>query len=923
MALRRSFRVVLVLAVLIGVAPAPSPAVAYRSGPRWQPEFFPSYSNVVQYVIEPGLTGQLNTRAGSAVADAVPVIQAASLQWSQPTPLSLQYNSGWDPNFPVTIRAWDFTAGNVPLACGVDNFMYAATCERGDPQNANPEFTGYLTRNRTLFNISNGYRWNTNNIHGPQVINGQGVNQSDLYTVILHEFGHVLSLDHEDRQGYTPNVMNFSGNVLRQALEEDDKQGVVQLYGPWTGWESSAHQAVGLSNTVALYQRNNPDARLWNEVANESLVPVGTQTVQTVAGPYQVVPFTGTRQVQFTGVAQTSNAYAYMALFSAERDGKNLSFYTWITDGMHLTWKQNNAIQETMSVDIQFGDNTWMRDEPERCDAERCYPYTDNYGGYIHPAERDTRFDRAHIWTERKGWFSYDIDLSPFAGKRIQQIVIAYDNTRNGTTGPFHAFIDDLRLIPPGGQATLGTDTIGSGTIAVTPPGNVFPTGTTVTLNPQPSSNNVFRYWIIDGIANGWPSGSVSLTLKHNHTATAVFAPLASFNDIATSPYFTAIQQIASRRIALGYTDAACQQRGLAPPCFVPNDGVLRAQMAAFIARGVEGWDIEDWGNTFSDGGGIDADLWRNVGTLQHYGVANGYDAATCAARGVAHPCFGPNDPVTNAQSITFITRAMVNQGLWDPQPGQTIPYAGVPSVHLDDVKTFYYYTQDRGGVPDAGGWGPTQWNNTSSRGWFAEAEWRTLNDYYSDAANVQSAVVGTNTFSDEFATKNTSAWSWSTYQTVPFTVDWSPAVKSVGSGTGYQSTFWRTGTLTSRKVIELRFKVTGTNTQAHFAVDDGAGRRFGAIAAGGRLYPYYNDGAGFVYPANSDLFTSLQVDTWYILRITIDDTGGFRVWAWPEHQPHQIGSYGRKMTPGRPWKFQHWIYRDIAYIDNYREFTP
>src|SRR5688500_6512407 len=87
-----------------------------------------------------------------------------------------------------------------------------------------------------------------------------------------------------------------------------------------------------------------------------------------------------------------------------------------------------------------------------------------------------------------------------------------------------------------------------------------------------------------------------------------------------------------------------------------PNDGVLRAQMAAFIARGIDHWDIEDWGNPFSDGGGINADLWRNVGTLAHYQVALGYDQNTCAARGVAYPCFGPNDPVTNAQTITFIT---------------------------------------------------------------------------------------------------------------------------------------------------------------------------------------------------------------------------------------------------------------------------
>lgn len=51
-----------------------------------------------------------------------------------------------------------------------------------------------------------------------------------------------------------------------------------------------------------------------------------------------------------------------------------------------------------------------------------------------------------------------------------------------------------------------------------------------------------------------------------------------------------------------------------------------------------DGADGEDWGNQFSDRGGLIEGLWRNVGTLQHYRVAFGYDGAACATRNTAPP---------------------------------------------------------------------------------------------------------------------------------------------------------------------------------------------------------------------------------------------------------------------------------------------
>ena len=66
----------------------------------------------------------------------------------------------------------------------------------------------------------------------------------------------------------------------------------------------------------------------------------------------------------------------------------------------------------------------------------------------------------------------------------------------------------------------------------------------------------------------------------------------------------------------------------------------------------------------------------------------------------------------------------MITKGYWVAQPVAPIPYQGVPSVLLTEVRTFHFYT---GGVPDA----PSNWNDGADRGWFAQALWAALNSYW------------------------------------------------------------------------------------------------------------------------------------------------------------------------------------------------
>jgi hypothetical protein len=184
--------------------------------------------------------------------------------------------------------------------------------------------------------------------------------------------------------------------------------------------------------------------------------------------------------------------------------------------------------------------------------------------------------------------------------------------------------------------------------------------------------------------------------------------PVPTFCDASPStPYYEAIAQLASRGIIRGYANG----------CFGPNDTTLRGQMAALIARAM-GWDAEDHGNHFLDRGSVDVDLWRNVGTLAFYNVARGFPDGT----------YKPTAPVLNAQVISFITRAMVAKGYWQPQPDDPALYPNVPAAsgHRKDLITYYTHAGAVPGSDPFAAW--PQWNQPSARGWFAQALWQAFN---------------------------------------------------------------------------------------------------------------------------------------------------------------------------------------------------
>ena len=259
----------------------------------------------------------------------------------------------------------------------------------------------------------------------------------------------------------------------------------------------------------------------------------------------------------------------------------------------------------------------------------------------------------------------------------------------------------------PGAGDVLRGNARGAGTFP-------YPTGSGIAVRPAPAAGNIFVGWTVDGRAVGSAS-PLSVTMSAPHTLVANFAPRQVFAD--ATPDRTgateAIAQLAVRGVIKGCDPAV----GL----FCPTDPTLRAQMAVLIVRAM-GWGAEHPANPFSDRAGVDDELWQATAIMAAHKVANGYGDGT----------FGTTGPVLNAQVISFITRAMVNQGYWQTRPDDPLVYANVPasSGHRQDLVTYAYYA---GSVRGTAGTAARfdGWDAPASRAWFAYTFWQALGSYF------------------------------------------------------------------------------------------------------------------------------------------------------------------------------------------------
>jgi alpha-tubulin suppressor-like RCC1 family protein len=750
--------IVAVLGLLLSLSlplRTPVPAAAYESVSRHMSAPDGSYRSNVEFSIDPALDDRLSAGRRAFQPQMPDIVGAAEAVYDAATQLGRSTPFGFAEAFPYdningnTISAWNFSdlQNRPPDNCFGTPNDYAVACANEDIDR--PGATYRKPQTRIRLNSTERYIWNLNG--RMDTIVGI-IEYKDVLTQILHEMVHLAGLGHECGMGL--GSVTCSTNEVKQTLFEDDKQGLIQLYGPKTGWEESRYEARGLQNTPAFAR--------WNTAGHggnglPQLGPVSYDGGGT-GKPYTDLGDINQRKLRFEGSSQQPQAHAYMTLFTWQQDIQGLNrmhSYLRIMPGMKLSWFQYNQRQETISLDLEFSyanrpfEIRTMRDFKFGDDDQ---PLRDNYCISVHPAERDLDCMRRRVSTEGK-WVYYEVDLTPLTGAYIRRILVAYDNTQNGTVDNFRAYFDDLRLIVPNDRRGLRPSSIGDGSVAISPELDDYDPGAVVTFSQAANPGSVFVGWYLDGRPAGW-ADTLTVALDVRHTATAVFVEVPDFSDVPPNhPAYEAVRQMAGRGVIRGYADAGCFQLGLTPPCFGPNNTITRAEMAAMIVRG-NGWDSQDYGNPFTDrcnpwnsgDNCLDEDLWRNVGTLRHLEVVKGYmdDACQYQPSSPPAPCFGPNDQVTHAQVISYIARAMMKIGHWVPQAVDTGLYPNIPtdSPHWPDIATYHHYAGPIPGTTPGQNW--DVWTSHATRSWFAMTQWRALDLLFGTPANnltVASAV--------------------------------------------------------------------------------------------------------------------------------------------------------------------------------------
>ncbi|MGE0392329.1 MAG: matrixin family metalloprotease [Vicinamibacterales bacterium] len=167
--------------------------------------------------------------------------------------------AAWNDRANISFGIIRASTSGIGWRNGINNVYFSSTTPGGDSFG-----DGTLAVTRSTYNISSGrtsesdvsfntsYSWNSY----------RGNRRSgivDVYRVAVHEFGHVLGLDHPDEAGQSRTAIMNSRISDTDRLQTDDINGVVALYGSTPSANRSPSVTASCSpctvasgNTVAL-----------------------------------------------------------------------------------------------------------------------------------------------------------------------------------------------------------------------------------------------------------------------------------------------------------------------------------------------------------------------------------------------------------------------------------------------------------------------------------------------------------------------------------------------------------------------------------------------------------------------------------------------------------------------------------------------
>ncbi|MBA3530704.1 MAG: matrixin family metalloprotease [Ardenticatenales bacterium] len=291
MCLHRKVSIILAIAVMFVVMSSFSTnTLAYQSGPRWQ------QTNDVFYYVHPQINTLLRLPANAPpVAD---LIQQTSIQWSKASEARLiRSNNAYNESFATTISATNYQTlppcGPLPID---QSLIAAAVCLVAAD--------GSIFSTKTYFNTSPSWSWNTNSFMDCNS-NPRNV---DVSAIVLHEFGHWLNLGHNAPPAAV--MSPHCGNPAEAILDEDDRRGATQLYGPRTSFETG--EAQGIGNELA-----------YSKDVSGYIVGVPPELGVRAAENWIPIEF-GSRYLMMAGKSNNNYSYAYFRWFSSTKDTNNL-----------------------------------------------------------------------------------------------------------------------------------------------------------------------------------------------------------------------------------------------------------------------------------------------------------------------------------------------------------------------------------------------------------------------------------------------------------------------------------------------------------------------------------------------------------------------------------------------------------------------
>lgn len=132
---------------------------------------------------------------------------------------------------------------------------------------------------------------------------------------------------------------------------------------------------------------------------------------------------------------------------------------------------------------------------------------------------------------------------------------------------------------------------------------------------------------------------------------TIITPPTPTFSDVPTSnPLYSFVETAYANHALSGASPADCQARGLANPCFLPNDPITRAQAVIITVRAF-GWAIDTTGGPHFSDVPVGSYAYEAVETAYNRGVVNGIGNGT----------FGPGFNVARAQTAKIVDLAILS----------------------------------------------------------------------------------------------------------------------------------------------------------------------------------------------------------------------------------------------------------------------